>query len=43
MEDRDKRERIIATIHDQSHVGINRTLDMTSSKYYWPGNTIYNK
>ena len=26
MEDRDKRERIVATIHDQSHVGVNRTL-----------------
>ena len=39
MEDLDKRERIIATIHDQSHVGMNRTLDMTSSKYYWSGLT----
>ena len=39
VEDRDKRERIVATIHDQSHVGVNRTLDMISSKYYWPGLT----
>ena len=39
VEDRDKWERIVATIHDQSHVGVNRTLDMISSKYYWPGLT----
>ena len=30
VEDRDKWERIVATIHDQSHVGVNRMLDMIS-------------
>ena len=39
VEEREKRERIIATIHDPSHVGVNRTLDMIASKYYWPGLT----
>ena len=25
------------SIHNSSHFGINRTLDLVSSKYYWPG------
>ena len=37
VEDQEKRKRIVATIHDSSHLGINRTLDLVASKYYWPG------
>ncbi len=29
-----------ASIHDESHVGVNRTLDTISSKYYWPNLTM---
>ena len=29
--------RIIARVHDSGHLGINRSLDMVASKYYWPG------
>ena len=37
MEDQEKRKQIVATIHDFSRLGINRTLDLVASKYYWPG------
>ena len=37
VEHLDKRKRIIAGSHDGSHLGLNRTNDMVSSKYYWPG------
>ena len=37
VEDKEKRARIISSIHDSSHFGINRTIDMVSAKYYWPG------
>ncbi len=40
VEEKDKRKRIVASIHDESHVGVNRTLDMISSKYYWPNLTM---
>jgi len=33
----DKRKRIIASIHNASHLGLNRTNDMVAQKYYWPG------
>ena len=39
VEDGAKRERIISSIHDTSHLGVNRTLDMVTAKYYWPGLT----
>ena len=39
IEDVTQRKRIIKSIHDASHMGINRTLDMVSRKYYWPGLT----
>ena len=26
-----------ARVHDSGHLGINRSLDMVASKYYWPG------
>ena len=39
VEDQSQRQRVIARIHDTSHLGINRTVDMTASKYYWPGLT----
>ncbi len=26
-------------VHNASHLGINRTLDMVSARYYWPGLT----
>ena len=37
IEDLGQQQRIVARVHDSSHLGINRTLDMVASKYYWPG------
>lgn len=37
IEDPTERERIVRSIHDSVHLGINRTMDMISVKYYWPG------
>ena len=39
VEDFHQRKRIIANVHDSSHLGVNRTLDMITTKYYWPGLT----
>ena len=39
VEDVNKRNRVMENIHNSSHFGINRTLDLVSSKYYWPGLT----
>ena len=39
VEDVNKRNRVMKSIHNSSHFGINRTLDLVSSKYYWPGLT----
>ena len=39
IEDLSKRQRVISSIHDSGHLGVNRTLDMVSAKYYWPGLT----
>ena len=39
VEDLRQRKRIIANVHDSSHLGVNRTLDMITAKYYWPGLT----
>ena len=39
VEDPDRRKRIVLSIHDTSHMGLNRTTDMVSAKYYWPGLT----
>ena len=39
VEDVNKRTRVMESIHNSSHFGINRTLDLVSSKYYWPGLT----
>ena len=37
VEDLELRKRIVANIHNTSHLGLNRTNDMVASKYYWPG------
>ena len=37
IEDKEKRKKIISSIHDTSHLGIHRTKSMITSKYYWPG------
>ncbi len=37
IEDVAQRQRIVCYIHDSSHFGINRILDMVACKYYWPG------
>ena len=37
VEDLEQRKRIVANIHNTSHLGLNRTNDMVASKYYWPG------
>ena len=39
IEDPDQQNRIISSIHDTSHMGLNRTTDMVAVKYYWPGLT----
>ena len=39
VEDPDRRKRIVSSIHDTAHMGLNRTTDMVSGKYYWPGLT----
>ncbi len=37
VESVEQRKRIVASTHDGSHLGLNRTNDMVASKYYWPG------
>ena len=37
VEDPDQRKRIVSSIDDTAHMGLNRTTDMVSGKYYWPG------
>ena len=39
IENPDQRKRIVSSIHDTSHMGLNRTTDMVSGKHYWPGLT----
>ena len=39
IEDPDQWRRIISSIHDTSHMGLNRTTDMIAGKYSWPGLT----
>ena len=39
IEDAGRRKRIVASLHDGSHLGVNRTLDLVTEKYYWPGLT----
>ena len=39
IEDAGRRKRIVASLHDSSHLGVNRTLDLVTEKYYWPGLT----
>ena len=33
IEDADQRKRIISSIHDTAHMGLNRTTDMVAAKY----------
>ena len=40
VEDVEQRHRIISSIHNSSHFGVNRTTDMVSDKYYWPSLTL---
>jgi len=37
VEDIGQRKQIISSIHDTSHLGVNRTNDMMACIYYWPG------
>ena len=37
IEDKQQHKRIISSVHDSCHLGVNRTLDMVAAKYYWPG------
>ena len=37
VEDTEQRKRIIASIHNASHLGLNRTNNTVANKYYWPG------
>lgn len=37
IEDPKQRARIISSVHDSCHLGLNRTNDVLASKYYWPG------
>ena len=36
VESADERRRIIVSIHDQAHLGRDKTLSEISSRYYWP-------
>ena len=36
VESADERKRIIASIHDQAHLGRDKTLSKVTSRYYWP-------
>ena len=37
MEDPVQQKRIISTVYDANHFGIDKNNDMVASKYYWPG------
>jgi hypothetical protein len=37
VENVSERKRIIQSVHDSSHLGINWTQDMLVPKCYWPG------
>ncbi len=39
IENTSQRKRILESVHNSSHFGINRTLDLVSHNYYWPGLT----
>lgn len=39
VDDNIKKQRILESVHNASHPGINRTVDMVSLQYYWPGLT----
>ena len=39
IESSTQRKRIVSSIHDSSHMGVNRSINMVSRKYYWPGLT----
>ena len=41
IENTDERERIIKSIHDQAHLGRDKTVSAISNKYYWPN--MYNE
>ena len=34
VEDKEQRVKILSSIHDSSHMGVNRTMDMITAKYY---------
>ena len=36
VESVDERSRIIISIHDQAHLGRDKTLSEITSRYYWP-------
>ena len=42
IDDTAQKKRIVSSVHDSSHLGVNRTLDLVSTKYYWPGLTKFN-
>ena len=42
VEDSKQRSRIIYSVHDNSHQGLNRTNDMLACKYYWNVQTLSN-
>lgn len=37
IESSKKKRRIISSIHGSNHLGVQRTNDLVSKKYYWPG------
>ena len=36
----EERDRIVESIHDQAHLGRDKTLSAVSAKYYWSNNEI---
>ena len=36
VNDEKQQKKIVSMIHDEQHLGINRTTEMVCTKYYWP-------
>ena len=39
VDDKKRQEKIVSSVHDRQHMGINKTVKLVCLKYYWPGMT----
>ena len=39
VDDRKRQSKIISSVHQEHHLGINKTVELVCRKYYWPGMT----